>query len=324
MKVALLGLGQVGKSLLKLLRSDHDSPNTNSEIRLVLAVDSSQAIFSQDGIDPERLLHHKEKGDIRTAGYSEVDRESIFEHDFDVLIDLMPATPDGVRARDLYLTAFENGRNVITACKSGLANHWTRIMEECSKKGMKISYEATVAGGLPFFSFMNYCLRSSNVVSLQAIVNSSANFILKRSASGISLEKSLEEARSEGILETDYHFDTRGFDSAWKTVIIANSIFGQSFSPADVSFEGVEEIVAEGKVDRYQRLVSSVSRTGSLVEATSRITTLAENDPLLNLGETGLGFTVKLDNRTPLTVTEMFDGPTDTASAVLNDLFLSL
>lgn len=321
-KIALLGLGQVGKNLLKLLTPDEGSDPHGSNVDIVLAADSQHMILSDKGIDPKRLHHYKQKGDITEAGYQEVDHDSLFEHEFDVLVDLMPATRDGKRARDLYVNAFKNGRHVVTACKSGLANHWTQIMSEREKHGSKMLYEATVAGGLPFFSFMGYCIRSSSVVSIKGILNSSANFILKRVASGVSLEKSLEEARAHGTLEAEYHFDTMGFDSAWKTVIAANSIFGQDFTPEDINFEGVEDLAEAGNVNPSQRLVSNIVKTRSGVEASSKIMELAEDDPLLNLGDTGLGFTVTLDNRTPVTVAETYDGPTDTASAVLNDLLL--
>lgn len=195
-------------------------------------------------------------------------------------------------------------------------------MSELRRKNAKILYEATVAGGLPFFSFVNYCTRSSDVTAITGIISSSANFLLKESAAGRSFEESLNDAKSKGTLETDYHFDTLGFDSAWKTVIVANSIFGKEFSPRDIVFDGIEEVVNRGKVSRNLRLVSSVSRSGSSVDASSRLIELQDGDPLLNLGEGGLGFTASFNNRTPLTVTEMFDGPTDTANGVMNDLLL--
>lgn len=324
MKIAVLGLGQVGKSLLKVFSSGLPYYKTRykADLEIVLAADSHHMISGEEAIDPVKLLHLKEKGNILDAGFHEIDRESLFDQNFDILVDLMPATEDGKRARDLYINAFKQGISVVTACKSGLANHWGEIMSELKGTDARILYEATVAGGLPFFSFLNYCTRSSNVTAITGIISSSANFLLKRSAAGRSFEESLDDARSKGTLETNYHFDTLGFDSAWKTVIVADSIFGQKFSPQDIVFEGIEEVVNLRKANRNLRLVSNVSRAGSSVDASSRLVELQDGDPLLNLGEGGLGFTATFDNRTPLTVTEMFDGPTDTANGVMNDLLL--
>lgn len=324
MRVAILGLGQVGKSLLRLLTSGsiYHKERHGVNIEIAVAADFHHMLASDLPMDPERLLYYKEKGDIWGTGYPEVEKDALFDQEFEVLIDLMPATGDGLRARDLYTSAFDRGKNVVTACKSGLANHWKEVMDSRTKRHKEILYEATVAGGLPFFSFMNYCTRSSEVVGISGIVNSSANFILKRAAEGIEFEKSLADAKSRGILETDYHFDTLGYDSAWKTAIIANSLFGQAFTAKDVDFEGVEEIVKDGRPNRSMRLVSSVMKEGSRVTASSRIVELDKKDPLLNLGETGLGFTASFSNRTPLSVAETFDGPVETANGVLNDLLL--
>ncbi|EQD78266.1 homoserine dehydrogenase, partial [mine drainage metagenome] len=134
MKVALLGLGQVGKEVLRILADNraYYAQKLNRSIEVVAAADFHHMLHSPDGIDPQRLLYYKEKGDIWGSGYTEIDRESLFERDFDVLVDLMPATSDGLRARDLYASAFRASRDVVTACKSGLANFWVDIMRSAT------------------------------------------------------------------------------------------------------------------------------------------------------------------------------------------------
>ena len=319
MKVALLGLGQVGRSLLQIL-SDYSSTDRFRDIQVVLAADFQHVIINQAGMDPRRLLYYKQKGDIWGTGYREIDRNDIFRENFDVIVDLMPATKDGVRARDLYLDAFRNHRDVVAACKSGLANFWEEVMKAAKINSRKILYEATVAGGVPLFNFIKHCNRTADISYIRGQVNSAANFVLLSIASGKSFDASIEEAKKFGILEADYHFDTLGIDSAWKTVIIANSVFDAKIKPSDVRYDGVEDLSAiHGNLEEY-RLLSRVNMVSGKIEASSSLVKVKPDDPILSLKDRGLGFTVGLKDRSPMTLLESSDGPVETAGAVLNDL----
>lgn len=323
-KIALLGLGQVGRSFLRILaeNSDYYEQRVRRKIEIVVAADFHHMLHAECGMDPQRLLYYKEKGDIWGAGYPEIDRESLFDKEFDVLVDLMPATSDGIRARDLYLTSFGKSRDVVTACKSGLANFWPEIMSAASSSNRRIRYEATVAGGVPFFSFIQECLRSSVVTRIVGQVNSAANFVLLSIAKGETFDHAIEEAGKLGILEANYHFDTLGNDSAWKTVITANSIFGSALKPHNIRFEGVEGLDPEVPGLKYTRLLAEIAVQDGKIVASSTLRKLKQSDPLASLKGKGLGYTVYMNGRAPLTVLEFNDGPTETATAVINDLLL--
>lgn len=319
MKVAILGLGQVGRALLQIL-SDYSSTDRFKSIQIVLAADFQHMIINEDGMDPKRLLYYKQKGDIWGTGYREIDRKDLFGTDFDVLVDLMPATKDGVRARDLYLESFRNGRNVVAACKSGLANFWDEIMKGAKLKSRRILYEATVAGGVPLFNFIKHCHRTAEISYVRGQVNSAANFVLLSIASGKTFDEAINDAKKFGILEADFHFDTLGIDSAWKTVIIANSVFGTNLKPSDVKYDGVEDLSKIQNNLADYRLLSSVKRINGKIDAESVLVKLNPDDPVINLKGRGLGFTIGLKDRSPMTLLESSDGPIETAGAVLNDL----
>lgn len=323
-KIALLGLGQVGRSFLRLLaeNSAYYDQRFHKRVEIVVAADFHHMLYEKDGMDTQRLLYYKEKGDIWGSGYTEIDKETLFERDFDVLVDLMPATSDGIRARDLYLQAFGRSRDVVTACKSGLANFWPEIMKSAIDCRRDIRYEATVAGGVPFFSFIQQCLRSSVVTRIVGQVNSAANFVLIKVSGGDTFDHAISEAGKLGILEANYHFDTLGNDSAWKTVITANSIFGSSLRASDIRFEGVERLDPGSADLKYTRLLADIGIQEDKIVASSVLRKLDPSDPLATLKGTGLGFTVYLKGRAPLTVLEFNDGPTETATAVINDLLL--
>ena len=68
------------------------------------------------------------------------------------------------------------------------------------------------------------------------------------------------------------------------------------------------------------RLLSSVNRASGRIEASSSLVKVKPDDPILSLKGRGLGFTVGLRDRSPMTLLESSDGPVETAGAVLNDL----
>lgn len=324
MKIALLGLGQVGRSFLRILAENkaYYDEKLGTKLDIAVAADFHHMLHADGGMDPLRLLYYKEKGDIWGTGYAEVERETLFDLEFDVLVDLMPATSDGIRARDLYLGAFNKSRDVVSACKSGLANFWPEIMSSAVSNRRRIRYEATVAGGVPFFSFMQKCLRSSTITKIVGQVNSAANFVLLKVAKGDTFDHSIEEAGKLGILEANYHFDTLGYDSAWKTVITANSVFGSRLRAGDIVFEGVEGMDPKSVDLENTRLLAEVELQDGKLAASSKLKKLDPSDPLASLKGKGLGFTVYMKGRAPLTVLEYNDGPTETATAVINDLLL--
>ena len=141
-------------------------------------------------------------------------------------------------------------------------------------------------------------------------------------AKGETFDHAIEEAGKLGILEANYHFDTLGNDSAWKTVITANSVFGSALKPHDIRFEGVEGLNPEVPGLKYTRLLADIAIQDGKIVASSTLRKLRQSDPLASLKGTGLGYTVYLKGRAPLTVLEFNDGPTETATAVINDLLL--
>lgn len=268
------------------------------------------------------MIEAKASGNLSRAEAKTISFDEIFDIDNEVIVDLMPATQDGVRGRDIYMKAFRKGRHVVTANKAPLALHWAQIMEEAASRGGKmIRYEATVAGGVPLFSFRDYCITPSEVISFRGgIVSLTVNLVMRMMArGGHSFQEAVKYAQSMGVAETDYRDDTSGLDAARKTVILANSLFGLSMSLNDLYYEGIDE----GK--RYRsssRMVSTVSVEGGRVRAESRVEELSQEDPLLSLPEESLAYIIETENNGKLMVRSERDGPLETAAAVVNDIVI--
>ena len=86
--------------------------------------------------------------------------------------------------------------------------------------------------------------------------------------------------------------------------------------------EGVEGLDPEVPGLKYTRLLAEIAVQDGKIVASSTLRKLKQSDPLASLKGKGLGYTVYMNGRAPLTVLEFNDGPTETATAVINDLLL--
>lgn len=325
-KISLVGLGNVGKRVLQIIRDANEGLKERSgePIMVVSVSDSSHTVYSENGLDISKILEAKKKGDIRESGYRELVFDEVMDIESDVIVDVASATKDGIFGRDLYISAFRKGKDVVTANKSPLALHWEKIMEECEQNGRRIRYESTVAGGVPLFNLREFSLMPSEILEFRGVVSSSVNIILDSVLNGRSFESSVQYAIEQGIAETDYHDDTLGLDAARKTVILANSLFGTNLTLNDIMYEGVE-----GNTDRVNsirakggkhRVVANIRRDGRRVLVFSGIQEIADSDPLSALKEHSLGYTVRTDMNGEILVVGIEDTPLETASGVVNDI----
>ncbi len=324
--VSFLGLGNVGLNALRIIDSYNRKKAEQEGVFIeVNAVSDSRAAIGGDRLDTGKIIKSKENGNLMETGYRSVDRDWIIESGSEIIVDAMPASRDGGRELELYTAAMNHGKNIVTANKSGLANHWKEIMNTAKASGRSIRYEATVAGGVPLFSMVDFSLSPSEVTGFRGIVSLTVNYFLRRMASGEKFGDILHDAMKLGILEADYHDDTMGIDAARKSVILANSIFKTNYTLKDVRYSGVENLSDEeiSRFTKNTRIVTSVERMDGRIVASSVPVNLAEGDFLLKIGEKGLGYQVSTDSNGTVNVMDDYDGPYETAGAVVNDIILS-
>ncbi|MCL5665794.1 MAG: homoserine dehydrogenase [Candidatus Thermoplasmatota archaeon] len=321
MRICILGLGNVGKNLLEIMQefSNYHRQICGESMEIVCVGDSRHTIVSGEPMDIGRILYYKKIGDLWSSGYDAIERQDLFQHDFDVLVDLSTASRTGEPGKKLYEEAFRNGRDVVTANKSPLAMHWNSIMDNAKKSGRRIRFEATVAGGLPLFNFIEYSLSSSPVIYMRGIVNGTGNYVLHLLRQGNNLDEAISHAQKIGIAEADPSIDIDGFDNAWKASIIANFVSGGKFSFRGFHFGGIREEL-HGEKKRI-RLISEVRMDDGEIHVFAGMRELELGDPLLNLPGDSLGY-IASSGTNSVVVTELHDGPRETASAVMNDLIL--
>ena len=263
----------------------------------------------------------KEDGSLHNK-IGKLDPKAITDMQPDVVVDTSPASKDGKRELDIYLEAFRKGISVVTANKSPLALHWNTIQKALSGSGASLLYEATVAGGVPLFSFVRGTCAPSSVREFSGIVSLTVNVVLRRIASGMTFEEAVAECQKEGIAEADYRDDTDGIDAARKTVILSNSLFGTGLTLRDIKPLGVSEAMKITDWKRKNvRIMTKIARDDHNVHVFTGPVELKAEDPFLSLGEMSMGYRIKTTYNGDLFVSSMKDGPLETASAVCNDLF---
>ncbi|MEM0139155.1 MAG: homoserine dehydrogenase [Ferroplasma sp.] len=325
MNISLVGLGHIGKAVAGILNDNIDYFNKKFglDIKILSVSDSKSTVYNRTGLNPGRVLMGKEGNDLGSAGEI-IKFEEIYNLPTDVIVDMSPATADGIRGKAMYEKAFEYGKNVVTSNKAPLALHWKEIMESSIKNRKRILYESAVGGGVPLFNMNRYALRSSTLIEFKGQVSSTINYVLNQLLANISFEEAIKTAQNMGIAETDYHDDTNGLDGARKTVIIANSLLGRNYTLKDVEYDGIEKLkdLDMMRNSSYVYRVLSHITNDSVPVIESKIFQVDSHDSIAHMDALSMGYLEKTDNNDDLTVYEKHDGPLETGAQVVNDILL--
>lgn len=227
-KIAVLGLGNVGRGVWKIFEKNKDEIIKRSgyevEIKKVLVRDlkKSRGVHVPDG--------------ILTTDYKDI----IEDEEIRIVVELMGGIEP---AKSYILEAIKRGKHIVTANKMLLATSGDEIFEEADKVGVKFNYEASVAGGIPIISAINESLTANKIEKLYGIVNGTTNYILtKMELEGISFLDALKEAQDKGYAEADPTSDIEGFDAQYKLAILSSLAFGTKIEVEDVYREGITHI----------------------------------------------------------------------------------
>ncbi|WP_456465375.1 homoserine dehydrogenase [Persephonella sp.] len=144
---------------------------------------------------------------------------------------------------DLMLKSIKSGKHIVTANKALLAEKGKDIFIEAEKKGIRIGFEAAVAGGIPIIRSLREGLIANKVNKIYGILNGTTNYILtKMFKEGKSFDSVLKEAQDLGYAEADPTLDINGTDAAHKITILASLSYGGFIDFSGVYTEGIESI----------------------------------------------------------------------------------
>lgn len=228
LKVALLGCGNVGAQVARILLDDADTLASRAGARLELSGIAVRDVDAPREVDLPRALFT-------------TDAEALVK-DADLVIELMGGIEP---ARTLILTAMRNGACVVTGNKALVAKDGPTLHEEADRAGVQLSYEAAVAGAIPILRPIRDSLSGDRITRVLGIVNGTTNFILDQmDSTGAQFADALAQAQRLGYAEADPTADVEGYDAASKAAILASLSFHTRFSLDDVYCEGISSVTA--------------------------------------------------------------------------------
>jgi homoserine dehydrogenase len=254
LKIALIGYGNVGQALSRLIRQQRrDFP---------FAITGIHTLRHGTAIDPAGLpdtasfgLHAASIEEFLDAARAEIAVE---------LTTLNPST--GEPAISHIRAAFARGMHVATANKGPLAHAYCDLRAEAARAGVGFRFESAVMDGAPVFNLWRHTMPGVKVLGFTGALNSTSKVVIETMERGASFDDGLAAARKMGITEADGAFDVQGWDSAAKTAALANVLMDARTTPQQVSTRGItrltpermRKIVSEGKT---VRLISRGRRT---------------------------------------------------------------
>ncbi|MDJ0316396.1 MULTISPECIES: homoserine dehydrogenase [Arthrobacter] len=318
LKVALLGAGNVGSQVARILLEDSNTlaARTGARLELVgIAVRNLGTV--RDYAAPQELY---------TTDASALVREA------DIVIELMGGLEP---ARTLILEAIEHGAAVVTGNKALLAVDGPTLYEKADAAGVQLSYEAAVAGAIPILRPITDSLAGDKITRVMGIVNGTTNFILDAmDSTGAEFSDALAEATRLGYAEADPTADVQGLDAAAKGAILASLAFHTRFALEDVHCQGITSVTATdiaaakdaGYVIKLLAIAEKITETNDAGELTSGVcvrvhpTLLPREHPLAAVRGAFNAVFVEAESAGEL----MFYGPgaggSPTASAIMGDV----
>lgn len=225
-RVALLGLGTVGRGVFRMLE------------------ENSASIRAKAGLPVELVrIGVRDLGRVRGIEFPHLtdDARSIVQDpNIDVVIELIGGIDP---ALDLVERALEAGKSVVTANKELIAKHGGRLLRMAFERGIDLHFEAAVGGGIPLVQPLKHQLAGNDVVRLMGILNGTTNYILTQIAErGVSFEEALSHAQAFGFAEADPTNDVEAYDAAYKIAILGSIAFGGPIPVEQVYREGIQGV----------------------------------------------------------------------------------
>jgi homoserine dehydrogenase len=311
LKVGMLGCGNVGSGVAQLLSEHADDLAARVGARLELA--------AVGVLDLTKARAYVERSIITDDLEGLVNRK-----DIDLVIEVMGGIEP---ARTLLLTAMANGKSVVTANKTLLAEDGVALYDAAEKNHVDLYYEAAVAGAIPLLRPIRESMAGDQIERVLGIVNGTTNYILTRmDEAGVSFEDALKEATELGYAETDPTADIEGFDAAAKAAILAGLAFHSRVTAVDVYREGIshitgEDIASAKAMDHVIKLLAIAELTSDdRVSVRVHPALLPRNHPLAAVRESFNAVFVKARAAGELMFYGRGAGGIPTASAVLGDL----
>lgn len=227
-KIALLGLGNVGKGVWEILQKHSNMikeyVGVPIEIKKVLVRNAQK---KRDIDVPPHML---------TANFDDI----LLDKDIHIIVELI----GGINPAYEYVKkALERGKHVVTANKAVIASYGKELIQLANERNVVLRFEGSVGGGIPIIAALTKSLAANEIESVVGIINGTTNYILTQMTRyDMDFETALRLAQEKGYAEADPTSDVEGEDAAFKLSILAFIAFGVQVPPQDIPREGITRI----------------------------------------------------------------------------------
>jgi homoserine dehydrogenase len=116
------------------------------------------------------------------------------------------------------------------------------LIQLAKEKEVSFLYEASVCASIPIIRNIEDYFKSDIIEGFQGICNGTTNYILSRTAEGLTYEEALLEAQDLGFAESDPTLDVDGFDAKYKLGILLKHAFGVNPGPENLFNCGIRHL----------------------------------------------------------------------------------
>lgn len=271
-KIGLAGYGTVGTGLVQILLNNRDwiLRRLGREVRIKTILVRDLGKVRSSIPSPETL-------------FTDRIEDLIEDPELDIIVELIGGYDVAYR---IITGALRSGKSVVTANKALLAEHGPELFSLAASNNLGLSYEASVAGGIPIVQTLKESLAGNRIKSLTGILNGTANFILSEmTEKGLHFEEALEQAREMGYAEADPSLDVDGIDAAHKLTVLIRLAYGEDYPYRNLSVHGISglepyDILRAKDFDYQIKLIAQVKEKSGRLQA-GVFPALVPNDHML-------------------------------------------
>ncbi len=330
-KIALVGLGNVGKEFIKLIEERRDliENRYGINVKTVSIIGRQVSIHDERGLNLNSIINSMDsrKGlqqlpyPVKSGGY-----QGIKASNADIVVE---ATPTDLNTGEPGLTniktALSSGKHVVSLTKGPFVVAYSEIMKLAARSNLLVKFSGATAAALPTMDVADYCLAGTNIKRIEGILNGTTNYILTRmTADKIPFKKALETAKKLGIAEPDPTLDIKGYDTAAKLAILCNAVYGTEIMIKDMPIEGIDtidisDIHRASQEGLVYKLLGRAFKEDERVYAEVRLVKLPQHHPLASVNSTTKAIRYETDTMGEIFVTGGASSPTGAAAAALKD-----
>ncbi len=347
--VVLLGFGQVGRTLARLIPR---ASRPGLQLEVAAVIDRTGFVFDPDGIPPRRLAQlaqEKQGGRPLARAEGGVAAGSVEALEFIARHALPRPVVADVTAYDtaaILRHVLHSGMDVVLANKRPLTErrHDAEALQQAARAhGRRLLFEATVGAGLPIIDTAWKLVESGDRIRrIEGCLSGTLGFLLSEVGEGRPFGATLREAMARGYTEPDPREDLSGMDVARKALILGHlmgytggieSVTVESLVPKAARGLPLAEFLArmDGSDAEWRARVEAARAKGGVLRYVASVTPRAITVGLATVpAASALGSLRGTDNQVvftsdryrtnPLVVTGPGAGLEVTAAGVMNDI----